>query len=144
MRDKPDRIYGPPGSEILYASVAEVYERLYDGRADLEQGARLEIEEWTVIDNREHLFETEEAIYEILHWPMDGGEVTEEWSESALSAAKDPDVVEAFDTALNLLASKIAYWMADKKVNSHWVELVDGEVMVNGESLYQKTKEADQ
>lgn len=109
---KPERLYGLEGAEVLYTSIDEI-QSMYPGE-------QLVVEEWTVANTRS-LLPSSELIIELIIDMADP--VTEEWWNAAENAAADPDEVPAaFEQAIELLASKINYWMADKLVASHTIE----------------------
>ena len=110
--ERPDRLYGAPGDEILWLTPEEVLE------AHDPIDSTFIVEEWTVASNRRHL---PDARW-VLEYALEMGGIdstTEGWWDAAEDAAHKPEVLGAFETALDILAHNIRYWMADEKVETH-------------------------
>lgn len=138
----PDRLYGQPFSEHLWPSIVEVYEHQIEGDLEgfgalVDHEAHATIEEHTVVPSRDHLPSPHSLLEYISEWVADNGEVDEYWHESLDGHSADPDVVAATEALLQLLASKVTYWMADKVVATHTITWDETGPLVNGEPLYQ-------
>jgi len=125
-----DRLYGQPGAEEMYRSAEDVYEC-----EDLAPGNV--IEEWSVHQPRRDAPSVDTILSWITDHISDYGEVDESATTWWDEAAEHPAVIAAFDAALNVMASKVAYRMAD----THLRDLVvtygtDGTTLVDGEPLY--------
>lgn len=143
---KPDRLYGLPDDEYLELTPEDVYERDIEPHLPAEPirpGKAVEtILEYTVTDNRKLLPSVDGVVTDIIEVAADGP-VTEEWYEAAVDATKDEKVVSAFNKALDLLASKIRYWMADTVVAEHELTFDEnGQPLLDGEPLYRPTQGA--
>lgn len=133
------RLFGVPGAEILYTTIVGCYEACVDvyGEDDKHRAAHT-IEEWTVRQPKSHL----PSALGLVEWIGEHAAVndtSEEWSDDfADNASRDPDVLAAADALLRLIASKISYRMADKRIAVHTVTWNDDlEPLVDGESLHE-------
>lgn len=145
MSTKPDRLYGVPGAEQLHLDMSDAYELQIDPYfpddwEEVWSQTERSIEEWTVQPASNHL----PTVDVVLDWIIECAAeelIDESWFDHCERAGRLPDVVEAFDEARTLLASKIKYWMADKLVASHMVTWSDPDTpLVNGQPLYHPTK----
>lgn len=131
-----DRLFGRPWAEILYRDLADAYESTVEGDPALENGEAVIIEEWTVSDNAKLMPSADRVIEEICEIAA-MGEISEGWYEAAENGADD-EVKALIQQAIDLWASKITFWMADKKVYTHFIRLEDDVVLVDGAPLYRK------
>ena len=137
MSDKR-RLFGVVGAEELHRDIAEAYESQVEHHICPDE--RVEIEEWTAADNRTFMPPVEDVINFVSESAADEA-VTEWWRESHQSVLGSSEVKEAFQKAIDLVASKMTYWMAHKKVASHSVTLdANGEALIDGGYLYRKTE----
>lgn len=136
------RLFGTSGAEYLESTLAAAYERHVEPYYDLTdlREKPVELEEWTVSDNRTLMPPVGYLIEHVVELIADNA-VFEEWYDEASNRSADPAVVEAFQNALNVLADKIQFWMADKKVGLHWVTAgEDGTPLIDGEPIYVPSK----
>lgn len=158
MTQSDERLYGLPSDEHLEFDPATVYEHeswlnaqddTWEERESTDPlvpgymepvpppGFSFVIEEWSVAPPRRHLPAADRVLDYICEWVSDNGEIDEDGYDAWSSHADDPDVVAAFDAALDLLASKITYRMADKLVATHVVTFdAAGEPLLDGEPMY--------
>jgi len=125
-----ERLYGQPLAEVMFTSPVALYES-----EDLASGNV--IEEWSVCDPRSHAPGADTVVSWVAEQVAEYGEVDECASGEWDAAAKDADVIAAFDAALDLVASKVNYRMANK----HLRDLVlvydtDGAPTLDGSPLY--------
>lgn len=141
MADNSDvRLYGVPGAEVLYLTAAEVYESDIDPWLDDDDPHKpRQIEEWSVAPPR-HGMPSAVTIIEDITERVGDDWLPDEWAYAAMErAGKAPEVVAAFDAALDLLASKFDYKVADKCLTTHTVTWNDeGEPLLDGEPMYVK------
>lgn len=107
--EPPTKLFGPPGAEVLWASLEECISREFPI-----------IEEWTVTPPEDHLPEATHMASFLLEWICECGseETSEGWYEnfSAMVLDTDPVIVEAMDKVRSHIASLITYRMADRQV----------------------------
>lgn len=111
-----ERLYGIPGDEVMQLDLDSVADRLFD---DDDTERVVIIEEWSATDSRSLLPKADRVLDDLVESCDSEGD--EYWYERLADAAGLPDVVEAFEQAISLLASKLHYWMADKRVAEHRV-----------------------
>jgi hypothetical protein len=128
----PDRLYCVPGAEECFDNPGDAYE---NGIEPYLPDEREVIEEWSVHSPSHHLPSADRVAEYVYEFASDV-EMDENCDEDYQRASLDPDVVAAFQAALDLLASKVTYRMADQLVATHlvtWDEkgrpLLDGEPM---------------
>lgn len=134
-----DRMYCVPYAEIMHTDPTDVWELQIDWTPD--HGPVPEdgwiIEEWTVrpvVFLGDYADTVAERVGEDL---CDESEWTEDGMDAVSRAAGHPDVVAAFQEALDLLCSKVTYRMADEKVAEHRVTVdAEGEPIMNGERMF--------
>lgn len=131
------RLFGIPGSEYLESSLQDAYERYIDPCFD--EKSEWEIEEWTVVDPRSQMPQVEMIAEYVAEWIADDV-MFEEAYESWEKALSHPEVVEALGKAFDLAATKVTFWMADKRVATHKVTFDGEEPLVNGQPLYRKVE----
>ena len=140
------RLFGTPGAEYLESTLAAAFERHVEPYYEI-AGLRekpVELEEWTVADNRSFMPTVAHVIDHVVEYTADNA-VIEEWYGRAEQWSAHPEVVEAFQKAVDILADKIDFWMADKHVASHWVTVdADDQILVDGEPLYSPRPDPDQ
>lgn len=133
-----DRLYGEPGAEHMCFDPAEVYENL-DIEAPLTPDYTIEIEEWSVSPPTHHMPSAERALEYIVEWTGENGQIDEDANDQWIAASAEPDVVAMMQAALDLLASKVTYRMADKLLRTLTVTFAEtGEPLLDGEPLYVK------
>lgn len=133
-------MFGLPDAEHVQEDPISVYDSQIDPyREEHERGPWI-IEEWTmkpITFGQWAAFNAAETAVENL-WD----EIDESAAEQLHNAAKADDVVAAFQTALDLLASKVSYMMCDRKIASHTLTIDDdGEPVLNGARMRQPTPE---
>lgn len=105
------RLYGLPGAEYLHRDPATVVEQwLDDDPLDTEWEPWI-IEEWSVLPTRHHMPNAERLLEWVNEWTCENGEVGEDME---LDAGKE--ATAAAEAFLDLLASKVTWCMADKKL----------------------------
>jgi len=130
------RLYGVAHSERLQLDIASVYETdIEPYLGDYDQTREYIIEEWTVREQRSLL----PSVDRVIEMVLDAcDEVTEGWMEDAADRV-DPEVESGFGAALDVLASKIRYLMADRKIGEHRLSFDGrGDPLVDGHPLYRK------
>jgi hypothetical protein len=135
----PDRLYGLAiASDGLFDSPAGVYEadiEPYLGFLLERQSPAMAIDEWTVHPPSYHL-PTADAVAEHVYEHACDMEMSEDCDEEYRRVSQDPDVLAAFQSALDLMASKVTYRMADKLVATHTLTwTADGAPLLDGEPL---------
>lgn len=149
-----DLLYGFDGDEYLEDDPVTVYERWADDNdfpdclsypvpGDLPRAVidgQLEIEEWSSQPISDGLL----PVGRILEWIYDtfcDDAVYEEAGDACERAVSNPEVVEAFEHARSVLASKMTgFRMADTKLRTlvvTWDE--NNEPLLDGEPMYRKT-----
>jgi hypothetical protein len=128
-----DRLYGLPGDDRLYDSVAAVYECCIED-IDPTRGP-WKIEEFTVHSARYHLPTVDLLIGRILEFDLE--DLDEDGFAAYETASERPEVNAAFDAALQAWADAVTYRMADELVDTHTLNLVHGVPHLDGEPLYQ-------
>jgi hypothetical protein len=100
-----------PRAEELHIDPADVVQQWLDD-TDPDVETRFVIEEWSVHPPSYHLPSRDTLLERICEEAYDNewGEDNEEWE----AAAREPDVKNAAQTLLDLIASKVSYRMADK------------------------------
>jgi len=132
-----ERLYGLPYAESMDFELSTVYDRWHDDFADDEPKPDVVIEEWTVHPADDHLPHIDRLMDWLVEWVCENGEIDEDATECWESAARCEDVTLAFAEAMDLLASKVTYRMADELVAIHTVTHdADGNPMLDGEPLY--------
>lgn len=97
-----------------------------------------EVDEMATEPNRSFLMDGGSLLDRISDYAEDA-EVTEEWQERLAKVLDMPEVVTAADALLELVASKINYYMAGEVVAKHRISVVDGEPMWDGEPMFVPT-----
>lgn len=142
-----DKLYGFDGDEYLHNDPQTVYENWvadndfpacleYDAEFDLPGLKALEIEEWSAIPASAALVDARDIAERVAEWFADDCGF-EDAAEEATSAAGDPEVIAAFDVARDLMASKMRFWVADRKLRVltvTWDE--NNEPLLDGEPMY--------
>jgi len=135
-----ERLYGNPGAEQMHRTAEDAYEAEIglDGALDApDPGGTYVIEEWSVRRPRTHAPRTDLILSWIVDNITDEGEVDEHVSNQWENAAEDPQVVAAFDAALDLMASKVSYRMADRHLRDLTVTYgTNGDPLLDGEPMY--------
>lgn len=132
------RLFGAPGAEELYLTIAEAFERQIEPHRDENnpEAWPAKIEEWTIADNRQFMPSPGRVLDEIGEIAADEA-VTEWWWEALERHLDDEDVKAKVEEALDLLASKVKYWMADRHVATYEITLdADDRPLVDGRPLY--------
>ena len=139
-----EHLFGIPGSEHMYFDLATAYESQIDPYHDEHDNCPNQIEEWSVCDAKGHLIDADSLLDWASEWSADNGELDEDGWDDLANAAKTADVRAAFETALDLWASKVRYRMADKCLRT-WIITWDdeGEPLADGEPIYVKAKDRD-
>jgi hypothetical protein len=133
------RLYGVPGAEVLHLDPAAVYESAIDPWVDEHDRRPWEIEEWTVAEKIDRLMRTVDIVERVVEWTVDDTCPDEQACEDIERAGRDPEVVAAFESARQVMASKLNYEYADKRVATHTVTWDDqGEPLLDGEPMYVK------
>lgn len=134
-----ERLYGSPGAERLWDDPATVYEEHEDVWIP---GATYSIEEWSVRPQRDFLPSADSVIERLVEGVE---EVDEDGADAWTNASLKPEVVAAFEAALDLLCSKVSYVMAEKLLTVHDLTFdPEGKPLLDGEPLYVKVQEAPQ
>lgn len=133
-----DRLYGLMDAEHLHNDPVMVYEvevmDVYDPMPE-----RIEVEEWTVAPQRNHLPDAGDLLEWLHETACDRMEVDEGWCDHMEAATKKSDVIAAAEALLDLLASKNQYRMADQLVATHVITFdAKGEPLLDGEPMYVK------
>lgn len=131
---QPERLYGLPHSEVLHTDIATVWESDIEPYGD--PRPTWTIEEWTVrsaIDEVPSAYTIVDRIDETI---CDDGEFSEDpFQDHRLT--EHADVIEAAETLRQLVAAKITWFTADKKIAEHTITFdADGEPQLNGEPMY--------
>lgn len=134
-------LFGTPGAEQLYIDLATAYEYwMEDGFPPPDALTVVEFEEWTVVPATGHLPRVDRVLDFVVEWTAENGDLDEYGAEAFEKAATHEDVKVALATALDLLASKVGYRMADEKVATHVITHdAEGRPMLNGELLFPVT-----
>ena len=119
-----DRLYGLPDAERMHSDIDSVYDCDIDGYRTEDQRGPWVIEEWTVQPVTFHPYYAESVAEDACETLSD--ELGEDPAGEIHEAASSPEVIAAFRTALDLLASKVNYRMADEHVAS-WKLTIDDE-----------------
>jgi hypothetical protein len=142
MTDVDPNLFGLPGAEHMRNDEVDVYEADIDGRTTGNPEEVWIIEEWTCGSVRFGSNTAECMAEDAGEKLCDDLEFDEDGADAIGRAAAHPDVVAAFQEALDLLAKKVNYRMADKKVADHRVTFdADDEPLLDGEPMY-RTVEA--
>jgi hypothetical protein len=144
MSDHTDlRLFGQPGAEHLHFDLAASYENDIEPWRDPENDDRKwVIEEWSVRPSKDHLPTVDLVLEWAGEWAAEMGELDEDGSYAFDNAAQDPAVVAAFQTALDLWASKVPHRMAGDHLRDHRVTWDDnGKPLVDGEPLYRPAED---
>jgi len=120
-----DWLYGPPGAESLDFDPDEAVQSYLDGFCG-EFPTTITIEEHDTYPPQAHFPSGEYAAEWAAEWAADN-DTDEGFSDSAMDASNDPDVVAAFNAAIGLLASKVNYRMAHSLTATYRVTLTDEE-----------------
>lgn len=108
--ERPEFLYGLPWSETLYVDAEEIWEK--GGWAEVPES--IEVEKWTVCDPRALLPHPGTVIENIIEVAE-----TEELSDAYMKVAPVGGEIEALiEQALELLAERVDYYMADRKVST--------------------------
>lgn len=131
------KLYGVMEAEVMYLDPASVYETDYEPWLDEHDRRPLTIEEWSAIPAAGQLMAVDSILGHIIEMSC------EEWGEGGIDkaerAAQDPEVVAAFEAARAVLASKVDYWLADKRLRTLTVTWDDaGNPLLDGEPMYVK------
>lgn len=130
---RPERLYGLPHAEYLYGDPAEVWETEIDGQYDEDETAWT-IEEWTATTAADRIvggLSIVEGVMEYLCEEM--VESGDAWTD----VVGDAEVIAAADALSALIASKVTYRWAEKKVADHTITLDgEGKPLLNGEPMY--------
>lgn len=133
------RLFGVPYAEDLHDNPAAVYELQIEPYTDGHDRRPVVVEEWTVYPPKHHLRRAADIVDWLLECAAEDGEVTEGWSEAIDRHDRDPDVLAAAEALLDVLASKVRYRMADRKVAEHTITWgADDEPLLDGRPLYVK------
>jgi hypothetical protein len=127
-------LFGLPGAEHMQWDLATVYEQWADDNDGfIDEAATVTIEEWTTAPLA---YRRPEYLAE--HVAETIGEEGDEWLFDALSnAAQKPDVIAAFQGAVDLMLSKVGYRMAAQCIATHVITHdAEGEPMLDGGRLY--------
>ena len=130
-------LYGIPEGEDMELDPASVYEREYEPYREEGDNRPRYIEEWSSTDASTWLMHTDWIIEHVVE--LSGEELGEGGHPQLEAAGKDPDVIAAFEAARALMASKITYLMANKKLRTltvTWDE--EGQPLLDGEPMYVK------
>lgn len=132
----PGRLYGLVGAERLHDDPATVFDSEIEDQFD-PMPERIEIEEWSVTPQRNHLPAADTLLEWVAEWTVENALVDEVWSDHIYDGVALPDVVAATEALLDLLASKNQYRMADKHLRSLWVTFDEGgEPLLDGEPMF--------
>lgn len=109
------RLYGLPHAERLHFDPADVVQEWLDDRCDDDTERRFVIEEWSVHPPSYHLPSVATILERICEDAYDNewGEDSETWENATL---KQDDVRAAAQALRDLIASKVTYRMANKKL----------------------------
>lgn len=130
-------LYGMPHAEDMDWDPQTVYEKYIEDYVDDHDRRPREIEEWTATGADVWLMHTDLIIEHVVE--MSSDELGDGGYEHLEKAGKSDDVVAAFEAARALMASKVTYLMADKKIKTMtvtWNE--EGEPLLDGEPMYVK------
>lgn len=124
------RLYGLEHAEVLYRDIDTVWEAELELFADAQSFKPWIVEEWTVHDPKYHFPTAAHVIDQIFEWVDDTGEVSENWSSGLGPHAHE--FIDKAEELIDLMASKVTYRMADKRVATHELELKGTDLYVNG------------
>ena len=131
-----ERLYGAPDAEILYDDWADAADAAL-GWCDPSNGDPVTIEEWTVHPPSYHLPSAARVVEWVDEQVVLDGEISEPVYDDWESASTHPDVIAAFQAALDVMASKVSGRMANEKVATHEVTWdADGNPLLDGEPLH--------
>lgn len=127
------RLYGLPFAEALYATPGMAYR--HSGVEDMRPGPVV-IEEWSVVDPREHMPTPETILSSIAEWVAEEGMVDEDFSEQVDHATTTEAAIAAAEALVDTLLVFVNRRMAKDIVERHTVTwtpsgtpLLDGEPM---------------
>jgi hypothetical protein len=133
-------LFGLPGDEDLESDIQDVWDRWADDNIFEEADGTfthpdyITVEEWSVCPTRSHMQSPESVIEATIEWTLDN-DVSDGADESWERAGRDHEVVEAFDRAMDVLASKVHYMQADKKIAEHVIWIRNGKGFLKGHEL---------
>lgn len=139
MSSKPDRLYGLPHAEEVFDDIATVWENEIEPYADDHDTRAWVIEEWTVRDPIDTVTKAEWILELIAEHIGDTADITEDAYDDLERAVKHEDVVAACESMRQAIAKHIRYHMADKRVATHTLTVVDSEPLIDGKPLYRKS-----
>ena len=102
-----------------------------DLRTDPIPDGPIQVERYSTHHPRTHFPDAEDILERILEWAADG-EVTEDWCHHADALAEDDQTLAAIELAVDIVASKIDFRMADRVVAIETYERFDGEWIHTG------------
>lgn len=145
MSDIP-YLYGLPGAEHMYDSPEEVYELCikddFEARLPHERPFSESIEEYSATTLRPLLVSADEILARITEEAAEADEMTEAGYDRLYDAVNLPEVVAAFDRALDVLVAHIPYRMADKHLRDLIITWdTEGNPFLDGEPIPQKRRE---
>lgn len=110
VQNSERRLYGLPGSEYLVFDPSEVVEQWLCDAEDDEPRVFV-IEEFSVHPTRYHLPDADRLLEWINEWTCENGEVGEDMELDC-----GDEVTAAVEALLDLIAAKVTWCMADKKL----------------------------
>ena len=126
MREK--RLYMSPGSDVVYRDFDEAVKQ---ETASAQPGETVIIEEWSVRNNRDffpHPYDVVDQIFDGLGNEID----SEQWHRAACAAAGS-EIVDTIETAMDLWAERIDFWVPDQKLSEVRYLSVEGTEEEEGE-----------
>ena len=108
MSDRPQYLYGVPYAETLYLDPEDLWDAEYGG----DPPDSITVEQWTVADPRT-LLPSADVLMEYI---MESAEVEGLYDEYCRIAPSGGEVEVLIGQALDLMASRVNFYMADKKV----------------------------
>ena len=128
-----DRLFGTVGAEHLRNDPYDVWDEWWSYQED-GTNPHLTVEEWTTRPQGEQLPSASDLL-EAISYACEVSETDEGWHESLSDALSDPGVVALAGLLLDAVAERITYRMAGELVATHVIEIVDGELLYNGNPL---------
>ena len=133
------RLYGQDGDEYLHSDLGSAVES-WAGWREVAVGEVVTFVEYDVHPPRYHFPSSDRVLDEILEWICDNGEVDGDMAEEFEEVCKSAPAVAAIEFALDAIASKIHYRMANNQLRTISVRIssvdehgiVDWEVVDGG------------
>jgi hypothetical protein len=117
------RLYGPPDAEDLYSDLDSAVEAYVDDLATVNVGDVFTFAEHDVHPPRYHFPSADHVLDEIVEWVCDNGEIDGDMAEEFEAVCRSAPAVAAIEFALDAIASKIRYRMANNLLRTFKVRI---------------------